>query len=258
MLGLSWTEMLVIGVVALIFIGPKDLPVVMGKAGKIIGQIRRMGNEFQREINRTTGLDEVRNLRSSITDPLKKSADEIRREFNAMTPSGPKPSGAIKPSDPKTESVVDELRSAAGMAPAAAAATTAVAAPKKTNDEIAAEAGFKPTQPIKAAQVTPAPAAKAAPTAPVTSGDLPPAGEINVPDVKKPRAPRKAAKAKSAETPAGKKSGVAALEAPEVAGAEKPARKPRVAKAATPADAAPVAKRPRTPRKKPAETAEKK
>lgn len=235
MLGLSWTEMLVIGVVALIFIGPKDLPVVMGKAGKIIAQIRRMGNEFQREINRTTGLDEVRNLRNSITDPLKKSADEIRREFNAMTPAGPKPSGVIKPADPKAESVVDELRTAAGMPPA----------PKKTNDQIAAEAGFKPTQPVKAAQVTPAPSAAAAPTAPVTRGELPPVGEVVAPAVKKPRAPRKTAAASTADAPAG----------------DKPARKPRAAKAAaTGEDAAleKAAKKPRAPRKKPAEPAEKK
>ena len=46
MLGLGWTEMLVIGVVALIVIGPKDLPVVMNRVGKIIGQIRRMGSEL--------------------------------------------------------------------------------------------------------------------------------------------------------------------------------------------------------------------
>ncbi len=107
MLGLGWTEMLVIGVVALIVIGPKDLPVVMNRVGKIVGQIRRMGSEFQREINKTTGLDEVRNLRNSIADPLRKTTEEIRREFNAMTPTGPKPSGIIKPADPKTESVVD-------------------------------------------------------------------------------------------------------------------------------------------------------
>ena len=115
MLGLGWTEMLVIGVIALIVIGPKDLPVVMNRIGKIAGQIRRMGSEFQREINKTTGLDEVRNLRNSITAPLKKTSDEIRKEFNAMTPTGPKPSGLIKPADPKVESVVDEIRAQAGM-----------------------------------------------------------------------------------------------------------------------------------------------
>ena len=184
MLGLGWTEMLVIGVMALIFIGPKDLPVVMNRVGKIIGQVRRMGTEFQREINKTTGLDEVRNLRNSITSPLKKSADEIRKEFNAMTPSGAKPSGVIKPADPAAESVVDEIRAKAGM--------TTPAAPK-TADETARAAGFKPAGPAPTAstatatkpvavtgkkapvKATKAPArAKAVPTSKVDTAELTP------------------------------------------------------------------------------------
>ncbi|MDB5529291.1 MAG: tatB [Devosia sp.] len=159
MLGLGWTEMLVIGVAALIFIGPKDLPVVMKRLGQLTGQIRRMGNEFQREINKTTGLDEVRNLRNAITQPLKQTTDQIRKDFNAMTATGEvKPSGLIKPADPKVESVVDEIRAQAGMTPPSPAPA--------------------PT-PVKAAITPKAPAvkkavakAKAAPTSPVTTSDL--------------------------------------------------------------------------------------
>src|SRR5690606_10265511 len=162
MLGLGWTEMMVLGVVALIVIGPKDLPVVMNRIGKIAGQIRRMGNEFQREINKTTGLDEVRNLRNSITAPLKKTSDEIRKEFNAMTPTGPKPSGALKPADPKAESVVDEIKAAAGMTPPkTAAAKPAAAAPKAAIARSRKPAAKK--APVKA---------KAAPTRPVIATDL--------------------------------------------------------------------------------------
>src|SRR5690606_7224809 len=140
--------------------------------GKVAGQIRRMGNEFQREINKTTGLDEVRNLRNSIAAPLKKTSEEIRKEFNAMTPTGPKPSGVIKPADPKAESVVDEIKAAAGMTP------------PKTADQVAAEAGFKPARPAPvASKAAAAPAkkpaakkapvkAKAAPTRPVVTTDL--------------------------------------------------------------------------------------
>ena len=258
MLGLGWTEMMVIGLVALVVIGPKDLPVVMGRIGKIFGQIRRMGNEFQREINRTTGLDEVRNLRNSITSPLKKTADEIRRDFNTMTPTGPKPSGAIKPADPKAESVVDELRSAAGM-PAA----------PKSNDELAADYGFKAGQgasePVKAAPIKAPKPAKAAPTAPVTTTDrapIPEAPAAKPAVAKKPAAVKKPAVAKAApvkKAPATKASAVS--EADAVA---KPVRKPRakpaVAEVTAPSveAAKPVApaKTPRAPRKKPAEPAE--
>ena len=116
MLGVGWTEMLVIGVVALIVIGPKDLPVVMNRLGKVVASIRRMGGEFQREINKSTGLDTVTDLRRSITEPLKKTAAEITREFNKTTSSGAVvPSGAIVPKDPKAESVVDEIQAMVGV-----------------------------------------------------------------------------------------------------------------------------------------------
>ncbi|WP_082461135.1 Sec-independent protein translocase protein TatB [Devosia sp. Leaf64] len=253
MLGLGWTEMLVIGVVALIVIGPKDLPVVMGRLGKFMGQIRRMGNEFQREINRTTGLDEVRNLRNSITSPLKKTAEEIRRDFNTMTPTGQKPSGIIKPADPKVESVVDELRAAAGM-PAAA----------KSNDELAADYGFKPgetsTGPVKAAQVSQPQPLSPVPTAPVVTSDLAPIETVVAPKPKTVRAaPAKKPPLKKAV--AAKTSEVEVLaNTPPAVGAElapvavpKTPRKPRVKAAVTVAEAEPIApvKKPRAPRKKP-------
>lgn len=244
MLGLGWTEMLVIGVVALIVIGPKDLPVVMGRIGKVVGQIRRMGNEFQREINRTTGLDEVRNLRNSIASPLKKTADEIRKDFNAMSATGKQePTGAIKPSDPKVESVVDTLRDKAGMEPA-----------KKTNDELAGEYGFMPAtpaaQPVKAAQVAPKPAV-AAPTAPVTSADLP-AVEPVVEKAPKKVAVRKGA-AKRETLPAVATEEAVAL--PAKTTVRKSRAKPPVATDATVAPEVAKPKKPRAPRKKPDETA---
>ena len=106
MFGLGWTELLLIGVVALIVIGPKDLPVVMN----------RMGSEFQREINKATGLDEIRDIRKSITEPLKQTAAEIRNEFNKPMPGGGvEPSGKIKPKDPELESVIDEIHANLGM-----------------------------------------------------------------------------------------------------------------------------------------------
>lgn len=66
MLGVGWTAMLFIGLVALIVIGPKDLPVVMSRLGKFVAQIRQISSEFQREINTTTGLDQITDLRATV------------------------------------------------------------------------------------------------------------------------------------------------------------------------------------------------
>lgn len=153
MLGVGWTEMLLIGVVALIVIGPKELPALMHKVGQFAGTIRRMGQDFQRELNKTTGLNEIKNLRESVTQPLKATADAIRKEFNTTTPSGAvKPSGALKPADPKVESVVDEIKAAAGMTkPAALPLTAAAAAAAKAAESAEVTAPAVSKAPVKAA-----------------------------------------------------------------------------------------------------------
>ena len=134
--------------------------------GKIVGTIRRMGQDFQREINKTTGLDTVTDLRKSITEPLKKTTAEIRKEFNAIGANGTvKPTGVIKPTDPKVESVVDSIKTQAGM--------TTPAEPVKTGAAAATAAPAAATTasaPVKAAVL---PKVNAAPTAPVTVADLP-------------------------------------------------------------------------------------
>jgi len=118
MFGVGWTEMLLVGVVALVVIGPKDLPVVMNRLGKVVASIRRMGSEFQRELNKTTGLDQLTDLRRSITEPLKQTAQEITKEFNRVTDAGTvEPSGVIAPKEPGAESVVVEIHEKVGMTP---------------------------------------------------------------------------------------------------------------------------------------------
>jgi sec-independent protein translocase protein TatB len=63
MFDLSMTEMLVIGVAALIFIGPKELPGALRTVGKFVSKARSMAREFQgsvQEMVRETELDEIK------------------------------------------------------------------------------------------------------------------------------------------------------------------------------------------------------
>jgi sec-independent protein translocase protein TatB len=208
MLGVGWTEMLVIGVVALIVIGPKDLPMVMQRVGRFAGMIRRMGNEFSRELNKTTGLNEVKNLRDSITAPLRQTTDEIRREFNAMTSTGVKPTGALAPKDPKAESVVAEIHEAAGMTPPAAAPLPAPA-----------EAAPEPVKAAKRPRVK-------------KPADTPPQPEPVKP-ARRPRAAKAAAEPSPAplEAAAPAKKAATRRKPAAVASAPKRVRKPKTAKA---------------------------
>src|SRR5262249_16918735 len=144
MFGVGWTEMLVIGIVALVVIGPKDMPVVMNRLGKMVSTIRRMGGEFQRELNKTTGLDQITDLRRSITDRITQTAAETTRECNKpLTDGGTAPTGAIAPKTPGAESVVAEIHEKVGMTPAEAgpiAAPVVAAAATKVESPAPVEA----------------------------------------------------------------------------------------------------------------------
>lgn len=74
MFDIGWSELFLIGVVALIVIGPKDLPVAMRAAAKFYNKVRGLSHEFQSsvaEVMREAELDELRRKveRASRTDP---------------------------------------------------------------------------------------------------------------------------------------------------------------------------------------------
>ena len=71
MFGLGWAEIMVVGVVALIVIGPKELPVVFRKVGQFIGKAKAMAREFTTAMNDAadeSGLKEAVDTVNSISD----------------------------------------------------------------------------------------------------------------------------------------------------------------------------------------------
>ena len=74
MLDLSWTELFFVGVLALIIIGPKDLPELFQMFGRFIGKLKRMYADLQGSMNQLT--KEV-NIVSGKAQP----GDESWREF---------------------------------------------------------------------------------------------------------------------------------------------------------------------------------
>ena len=71
MLDVGWTELLVIGALALIVVGPRDLPQLLHQVGRWVGQIKRMAGEFQRSIEdaaRDTDLNSMKELRDLRKD----------------------------------------------------------------------------------------------------------------------------------------------------------------------------------------------
>src|ERR1700744_4873507 len=69
MFDIGWSELVVIGVVALIAIGPKELPGVLRMVGQYMGKIRRMAAEFQGQFQEA--------MREAEMADIKKSVDEM-------------------------------------------------------------------------------------------------------------------------------------------------------------------------------------
>ncbi|MDB9707572.1 Sec-independent protein translocase protein TatB [Planktotalea frisia] len=68
MFDLGWTELLVIGVVALIVIGPKDLPMLFRKVGQFVGKAKGMAREFSRAMDQAADESGMKEATSSFKD----------------------------------------------------------------------------------------------------------------------------------------------------------------------------------------------
>jgi sec-independent protein translocase protein TatB len=115
MFDIGWGELVVIGIVALIAIGPKELPTVLRTLGQWMGKVKRMANEFQGQFQEA--------LREAELHDLKKQAEDLH---SAVTSAA----GDFTDFDPlaDAEKAVDHAAEGAGE-PAAAAAEAAVPTP---------------------------------------------------------------------------------------------------------------------------------
>ena len=76
MFDIGWSELVVIAVVALIAIGPKELPAVLRTVGQYMGKIRRMASEFQGQFQEA--------MREAEMADLKKSFDEVKEAATGL------------------------------------------------------------------------------------------------------------------------------------------------------------------------------
>ncbi len=149
MFDIGATELLLIGIVAIIVVGPKELPKMLRAFGQFVGKMRGMAREFQsmfEEAARDTGVDDlakgvsdVKNF--SVTDTLSETFDPVKDEFDEMKldldPAEAPKSPATADTKPKPDPIEEGNRAAAEMAaknrdePAKPAASKKKA-PKKT------------------------------------------------------------------------------------------------------------------------------
>jgi sec-independent protein translocase protein TatB len=82
MFDIGWSEMVVVGVVALVVIGPKELPAALRTAGRMLGKARSIAGEFRQhwdDAMREAELDEIRKKAEAAAglDEMKSAVDAI-------------------------------------------------------------------------------------------------------------------------------------------------------------------------------------
>ena len=132
MFDIGWGEFMVVGVVALVVIGPKDLPKVMRTMGQATAKLRRMASEFQAQFQEAMREAEIDEIKKEVADldaaargigpgfnPIQTIRDEIKGRGRGEGGSGAglRPAGLAEPCrsagppPPRSRSRMKRLRS---------------------------------------------------------------------------------------------------------------------------------------------------
>jgi|UniRef100_UPI0040476253 sec-independent protein translocase protein TatB len=135
MFGLGWSEMVLVAIVALIVIGPKDLPGLFRTMGQMTGKARGMAREFSRAMEAAAddaGVKDISRSLKAAANPQKFGVDKLR-EATGMTHG------------PATQALSEER--AAAKAKAGDAMAKAATARKEREAAAQAEAEAAPKAP---------------------------------------------------------------------------------------------------------------
>lgn len=154
MFDIGMAEMVVIGVVALIVVGPKDLPMMFRRVGQFVGRMRGMAREFQRAMDEAaddSGLRDVADtVRTATTmknlglEDAAKSLAKVNEDWNASK-SGDDAKDAAQTSQDRKAAVAEANKAAETW-------------PPEGMDDPATAASQQPATPVSADTSAPAPA----------------------------------------------------------------------------------------------------
>jgi sec-independent protein translocase protein TatB len=75
MFDISWSELLILAIVTLVFVGPKELPVFLRALGRYAGVVRRHANEFKAQFDAA--------MREAELDSMRKEVEEMQTSINS-------------------------------------------------------------------------------------------------------------------------------------------------------------------------------
>ncbi|MFZ3034930.1 MAG: Sec-independent protein translocase protein TatB [Parvibaculum sp.] len=108
MFDMGWSELLLVAVLAIVFVGPKDLPRLMRTVGQYVAKMRGMAREFQNsfeELARESELEELRKQVAEMRENAMKPLTDLERSASISSNELAKPE---PPESDKRPSVYDE------------------------------------------------------------------------------------------------------------------------------------------------------
>jgi sec-independent protein translocase protein TatB len=85
MFDISFSEMIIIAIVALVVIGPERLPKVARTAGHLLGRLQRYVNDVKSDINREMQLEELKKLQSELRNRPQRRTEPEQRNAGCKT-----------------------------------------------------------------------------------------------------------------------------------------------------------------------------
>lgn len=140
MFDVGWSEMVVIGVVALVVIGPKELPGVIRSVGRAVGKLRTMAGDFRAQ------FDDA--MREADLHEVKKTFTEAADAANSAANSISDPLGSVQT---ELKSALDGAKDEAAGATGASEATGTLAQIEADIRSMETDAAGKPAEPGKPA-----------------------------------------------------------------------------------------------------------
>jgi sec-independent protein translocase protein TatB len=138
MLDLGWSEILIIGVVALIVVGPKDLPKMLRTLGQYAGRAKGIAREFQRSMDdaaRQADIEELHEVKKGLDD-MRDAQYKMQRDMGQSFLDGP-----TKPAAKKPETKPAETKAKTEATPKTETAAKAAKKPANPKAEPKAEKG---------------------------------------------------------------------------------------------------------------------
>jgi len=131
MFNIGWSELLVIGIVALIVIGPKELPGALRTLGQWMAKIRRMASEFQNQFHEAMREAELADLKKEVDEMSAKA--QSYAHFDPVAELGRDIENAVSapstPSTPATSAPTPEPTATEASAPASVPSAEAASVP---------------------------------------------------------------------------------------------------------------------------------